>query len=88
MILTDLNARLADQPYLCGANRSLADMATFTFIRQFANAGREWFDAQPLPHLQRWLEEHLSSKIFTAIMPKYTPWQAGDEPVIFKPAQA
>jgi glutathione S-transferase len=82
-VLTDLNSRLTDQPYLGGVKRSLADMATFTFIRQFANTGREWFDAQPLPHLQRWLEGHLSSEIFAAIMPKYTPWQAGDVPVIF-----
>lgn len=82
-VLQDLDARLAKHAFLCGDTRSLADMAIFPFIRQFANHDRAWFDAQPLPHLQGWLAGHLSSDIFTAIMVKHTPWQAGDEAVIF-----
>ena len=86
-ILKELDTRLAGQPYLYGDKPSLADMATFTFIRQFANTDRAWFDSQPMPHLQRWLESHLSSELFAAIMPKLVPWQAGDEPVMFEPAE-
>ncbi len=86
-ILKELDTRLAGQPYLCGDKPSLADMATFTFIRQFANTDRQWFDAQPLPHLQRWLESHLSSELFAAIMPKYVLWQTGDAPVMFEPVE-
>lgn len=82
-ILRDLDARLANQEQLCGDKRTMADIALFPFIRQFANTDRAWFDAQDLPHFQRWLEGHLASNLFKAIMPKYAVWQAGDEPVTF-----
>jgi len=82
-ILRGLDARLAGQAQLCGGSRSFADMASFPFIRQFANHDRSWFDALPLPHLQRWLSDHLQSDIFAAIMAKHKPWKPGDEPVLF-----
>lgn len=82
-ILRDLDARLGDRNHLCGASRSLTDIALFPFIRQFANADREWFDAQPISNLQRWLAEHLASDLFSAIMAKYPPWQPDDEPTTF-----
>ena len=82
-ILSDLDARLSGQAQLCGEARSLADIALFPFIRQFANTDRAWFDAQPLPHLQRWLESHLASDLFKSVMPKFAPWKAGDEPTVF-----
>lgn len=84
-ILLQLDAQLADQPQLCGEARTLADIASFPFIRQFANHDREWFDAQPIAHLQRWLAGHLESDLFKSIMPKFAPWKAGDEPVLFGP---
>lgn len=84
-ILRQLDARLARQGQLCGAAPTLADIAAFPFIRQFANHDRDWFDAQPIAHLQRWLAAHLDSALFAAIMPKFAPWQAGSEPVIFGP---
>lgn len=84
-ILQELDARLARQTQLCGSTRTLADIASFPFIRQFANHDRAWFDAQPLPHLQAWLEAHLASSLFAGVMPKFAPWQAGDTPVLFGP---
>lgn len=84
-ILTDLDERLGDRRHLCGGHRTLADIALFPFIRQFANTDRDWFDQQGLPHLQEWLEGHLASELFAAIMPKFTPWKAGDEPILFGP---
>lgn len=73
-ILEQLEGRLRENCYLCGDRRSMADIAIFPFIRQFANTDREWFDTQPLPHLQRWLGEHLESALFQQIMVKYDPW--------------
>lgn len=87
-ILRDLDARLADRAQLCGDERTLADIALFPFIRQFANTDRAWFDAQPIPHLQRWLAGHLESDLFKSIMPKFAPWKAGDEVIKFGPASA
>lgn len=82
-ILLALDARLAGQDQLCGPSRTLADIASFPFIRQFANHDRGWFDAQPIPNLQRWLAGHLESELFKSIMPKFAPWKAGGEVIHF-----
>ena len=82
-VLQGLEARIGTQGQLCGEQRGMADMAIFPFVRQFANHDRAWFDAQDLPRLQRWLDGHLGSDIFAAIMKKYTPWKEGDEVVVF-----
>jgi glutathione S-transferase len=83
--LTDLDTRLGGRKHLCGGTRTLADIALFPFVRQFANTDRDWFDEQGLPHVQEWLERHLASELFRAIMAKFAPWKAGDEPVLFGP---
>lgn len=84
-VLLDLDARLGMSEYLRGSRPTLADIALFPFVRQFANTDREWFDAQGLPHVQGWLERHLASELFKAVMPKFAPWQAGDPPIRFGP---
>ena len=73
LILIEFDARLASGGQLCGAQRGLADMAIMPFVRQFAATDGAWFDAQPLPHLQRWLAAHLASDLFTAIMARANP---------------
>lgn len=83
--LAPLEQRLADAPYLCGDARSLTDIALLPFIRQFAAIDPAWFAAQPLPHVQGWLEGLLASDLFASVMGKYPPWQAGDAPVLFGP---
>jgi glutathione S-transferase len=87
-ILRDLDARLSAKGQLCGQQRTLADIALFPFIRQFANTNKAWFDAQELPHLQSWLGGHVGSDLFAQVMPKFVPWKAGDEAVPFGPANA
>ncbi|WP_109261314.1 glutathione S-transferase [Hyphobacterium indicum] len=75
--LKKLDDRLTGQSQLFGDAVSLADIAIFPFVRQFANADRSWFDAQDLPHLQAWLSAHLASPLFTAIMEKHELWSDG-----------
>lgn len=87
-ILRDLDTRLADRKQLCGERRQFADIALFPFIRQFANTDRAWFDALDLPNLQTWLERHLASDLFLGVMPKFAPWKAGDEAILFGPGGA
>ena len=82
-MLLDLDRRLGGSAHLCGDRRTLADIALFPFIRQFANTDRDWFDEQGLPHVQEWLEQHLASDLFESVMPKFAPWQAGDPPNTF-----
>ena len=75
-ILRRLDERLSQSAYLRGETRGFADIAIFPFIRQFANADQDWFDAQPLPHLQAWLAGLVGSELFTGIMAKHAQWKA------------
>ncbi|MEZ5680212.1 MAG: glutathione S-transferase [Erythrobacter sp.] len=73
--LETLEARLASQPYLRGETRGLADIATFPFVRQFANHDEAWFAAQELPKVQDWLGRLTGSDLFAAIMEKHPKWE-------------
>jgi glutathione S-transferase len=72
--LRELDGRLASAGQLCGSARGLTDAAIMPFVRQFAAANREWFEAQSLPHLKSWLAGHLASGLFAAIMVRVTTW--------------
>tara|TARA_R110000796_G_scaffold108859_9_gene220029 strand:+ start:33 stop:680 length:648 start_codon:yes stop_codon:yes gene_type:complete len=58
-------------------HRTLADMAIFPFVRQFAATDRDWFAAQDLPALQAWLAGHLASPLFRSVMTKHAQWHPG-----------
>ncbi|OYX60489.1 MAG: glutathione S-transferase [Novosphingobium sp. 32-60-15] len=81
--LRDLEARLAAQGQLCGAQRGLADMAVMPFVRQFASVDADWFARLELPNVQRWLAGHVESALFGAVMGKFAPWQDGDARLLF-----
>lgn len=81
--LQTLECRLSQHGYLLGERCTVADVAIFPFIRQFAFVDKPWFDQSPYPCLQRWLAEWLESPWFLAVMQKYQPWQVGDSPVLF-----
>lgn len=68
--LMALNTRLTAQPYLCGDHITLAAIAIFPFIRQFANTDRAWFDSLPIGPLHNWLSARLESALFKTIMEK------------------
>lgn len=68
--LQKLNTRLGAQPFLCGDHITMADIAIFPFIRQFANTDREWFDSLALSPLQNWLSARLEGDLFKTIMEK------------------
>ncbi len=78
--LRTLDARLVHANYLCGPTRGLTDAAIMPFIRQFAAVDRDWFDAQPLPYLQKWLADHLASRLFEAVMVRLPPWSPARAP--------
>lgn len=81
--LQALDQRLAARAFLCGPTRTLADIALFPFIRQFAATDQAWFDAQPLPHVQTWLAGLTGSELFDRAMLRPPPWQPGDPPLLF-----
>ena len=76
--LAELESRLRTQKYLVSDQVSIADIALFPFIRQFANTDREWFDKLAYPALQRWLRLFLDSNRFAQSMHKLPAWRPGD----------
>ena len=73
-LLQTLEERLTGSAYLVAERMTLADVAIFPFVRQFAHVDRDWFFDQPWPQLHAWLEKHLKSERFQAIMQKYPVW--------------
>lgn len=80
LLLLERKLELAAQ--LGGAERGMTDAAIMPFVRQFAAVDPEWFGAQSLPCLRRWLDDHLASELFEAIMIRRKPWLPGDLPVL------
>ena len=83
IFLNKLNDILNQRPFLLGEHHSVADIALFPFIRQFAHVDRDWFYNTPYSALQNWLTTLLNSDIFTSIMTKYSRWEKGDNTVYF-----
>lgn len=83
-LLRPLEARLSVNAFLCGPSRSLADIALFPFIRQFAETDRAYFDALDLPRLREWLAGHLALDLFAQAMERRDPWSPGQAPVYLK----
>lgn len=82
VFLLKLENRLGASRFLLGDELSVADVAIFPFIRQFAKVDKDWFALSPYSKLQRWLKDFIDSKRFVAIMEKYSIWHPGDPPVI------
>lgn len=74
VFLNQLNKQLSKSACLMGDSESLADNAIFPFVRQCAFVNKDWFDASPYPHLQRWLQHFLGSVRFQTIMHKHPLW--------------
>ena len=83
LMLTPLDARLAERGFLLGDTPSLADMAILPFVRQFAAVDGAWFDTASLPQLQVWIKRLTDSPLFVSVMAQHAPWQSGDVEVVF-----
>jgi len=81
--LQQLERCLQPHGWLLGERMSVADVAIFPFVRQFALVDKPWFDATPFPRLHDWLNTFLDSALFAAVMKKYPPWQEGDDMTLF-----
>ena len=78
-MLQQLELILAEQTNLLRDTTSMADIALFPFIRQFAAVDSNWFNQAPYPHLQTWLARHCQSVLFAATMNKYSQWHEADK---------
>jgi glutathione S-transferase len=82
-ILYRAEAQLQKALWLYGPHPSFADLATLTFVRQYANVDRAWFDAQDWSGVRGWLDRFLASDRFAAIMTRYPKWETLAIPVVF-----
>ena len=82
IFLQQLENQLRAPRFLLGDAISIADVAIFPFIRQFAEVDKNWFAQAPYPFLKRWLEIFSGSEYFAAVMKKYSVWHPGDSTVI------
>ncbi len=66
--------RLATAPFLMGQKQTIADIAIFPFMRQFANTDSNWWNDAPYSSTRAWLNRHMESDLFKSIMTKYPLW--------------
>lgn len=84
VFLIKLEQCLIENNYLLGDSITLADLAIFPFVRQFAHVNKSWFEQKKeYTHLNAWLGEWLETDLFTSIMKKYTAWAPSSESVYF-----
>lgn len=70
VFLQQLEVLLNQHVYLLKDAVSLADMAIFPFVRQFAAVDLTWFESSNYPKLQNWLNTSIHSEIFERVMKK------------------
>ena len=72
-ILYDYEEQLNNTKYFLRDSMSIADIAIFPFVRQFANVDYQWFENN-YNKLTIWLEDICSSNLFIQIMEKHELW--------------
>lgn len=70
IFLQQLEQNLEQHKYLLCDQITIADVAIFPFIRQYAHVDKQWFDQTPYRQLQTWFDEFLQSDLFNAVMKK------------------
>ena len=68
--LAKLELRLQQSDFLFGDAVSLADIAIFPFIRQFAAVDQGWFESTGYIQLKSWLQRLVTSALFERVMAK------------------
>lgn len=79
--IEELNEMLEENIFLLAERITIADIAVFPYIRQFAMVDKEWFDKAPYPELQRWLISMLDTEWFKEAFKKHEIWIPGSDDV-------
>jgi len=79
--LEELNEMLETNRFLLADQISVADIAVFPFVRQFAMVDKQWFDQAPYPRLQHWLDTLLATELFQQAFSKHEIWKPGTEDI-------
>ncbi|MDL5028239.1 glutathione S-transferase [Vibrio sp. TMPB1044] len=83
VFISQLEARLTNQPYLFGETPSLADFAVMPFVSQFVRVEKKWFVQSDYQNVGRWLRAHLESKLYTQVMKQYPLWNETKQDCVF-----
>jgi glutathione S-transferase len=70
VFLYRLEGQLSHSTYLLSDQLSLADIAIFPFVRQFAAVDSDWFASAAYPKLRAWLNNLIASALFVSVMQK------------------
>ena len=80
-ILYRYEKQLNKTKYLSQNDISIADIAIFPFVRQFANVDYKWFENN-YNQLTIWLKNICASDLFISIMMKYEIWNNTNKPMV------
>ncbi|MCW8934881.1 MAG: glutathione S-transferase [Gammaproteobacteria bacterium] len=78
-----LEQRLTKHTFLIHDAATLADVALFPFIRQFAYVDIKWFETSVYTNLHRWLTYWLESDLFLSIMRKHSNWSSEKQNITY-----
>ncbi len=78
VFLQQLEYLLQQQTYLSSNTITLADMAIFPFIRQFASVDKCWFEQSEYINVRQWLNHFLQLPLFLSTMEKKSLWKDGN----------
>jgi glutathione S-transferase len=82
-----LESQLSKTAFLLGPELSIADLATFPFVRQFAHVDQAWWQSADYPAVQAWLEMHMDSDYFAAVMKNRPVWESSHQPLLVNEPQ-
>ncbi len=74
--LETLERLLNKNQYLMSERLTLADLAIFPFIRQFASVDKKWFDSAGYNQVLRWYTVLMESSLFSESMDKLPLWDS------------
>ena len=73
-VLQVLEYQLQQNDFLICDRQTIADVAIFPFIRQFAYVDIDWFNSSPYTRIQQWLHWNEASDVFDFVMQKFPVW--------------
>ncbi|MCJ8311520.1 MAG: glutathione S-transferase N-terminal domain-containing protein [Saccharospirillaceae bacterium] len=81
IFLNKIEHRLLKTNYLFSNEITLADIAIFPFIRQYAYVDIKWFEKSEFKAINLWLKKLINSELFETIMQKYPLFKQSNKTV-------
>jgi len=79
--LEELEDMLNDNRFLLAPHMTIADIAVFPLVREFAMVDKKWFDNSPYQKLKQWLIAISDTDWFKQAIKQHKIWQSGSEDI-------